>query len=111
MDQFADEDGVQESNLTESEERGLKKLQKRVSDGELIVVKPDKSGHFALMSLSEYQSAGEVHTSKDSEVDLDFLIKNQRKINGHISMLLKTFLVGESHGHWERIRQRWLWSQ
>ena len=56
--QFADEDGVQESNLTESEERGLKKLQKRVSEGELIVVKTDKSGRFALMSSSEYQRPG-----------------------------------------------------
>ena len=56
------------------------------------------------MSLKEYQRAGEVHTSKDSEVNLEFLIKNQRKVNGHISMLLKTFLVGESHGHFDRIR-------
>ena len=102
--QFADEDGIQESNLTEGEERGLKKLQKRVREGELIVVKTDKSGRFSLMSLKEYQRAGEVHTAKDSEVDLDFLIKNQKKVNGHISMLLKTFLVGESHGHYERIR-------
>ena len=39
VNQFADEDGVQESNLTASEGRGLKKLQKRVRDGELIVVK------------------------------------------------------------------------
>ena len=68
------------------------------------MVKSDKSGRFALMSLTEYQRAREVHTSKDSEVSLDFLIKNQRKINGHVSMLLKTFLVGESHGHYERIR-------
>ena len=103
-DSYSDEDGVQESNLTEMEARGLKKLQKRVREGELIVVKTDKSGRFALMSIEEYQRAGEVHTSKDSEVDLEFLIKNQRKLNGHISMLLKTFLVGESHGHYERIR-------
>ena len=48
------------------------------SEGEIIVVKTDKSCRFVLMSLEEYQSAGEVHTSKDSEVNLDFLINNQR---------------------------------
>ena len=56
------------------------------------------------MSLDEYKRAGEVHNNKDTEVTVEFLIKNQRKINGHLSMLLKTFLVGESHNHYERIR-------
>ena len=36
-DQFTDEDGVQESNLTPEEASGLKKLKKRVKDGELVV--------------------------------------------------------------------------
>ena len=35
---------------------------------------------------------------------MEFLLKNQRRINGHISMLLKTFMVGKSHEHYERIR-------
>ena len=42
--QFTDEDGVQENNLTPEEASGLKKLQKRVREGELVVVKSDKSG-------------------------------------------------------------------
>ena len=104
MKEFTDERGVQESNLTEGESRGLKSLQKRVKEGELVVVRTDKSGKFSLMSLEEYRRAGEVHTSKDKEVTVEFLLKNQRKINGHLSMLLKTFMVGRSHDHYERIR-------
>ena len=46
----------------------------------------------------------EVHSIKDKEVTVEFLLKNQRKINGHLSMLLKTFMVGRSHEHYERIR-------
>ena len=103
-DQFTDEDGVQESNLTVSEAMGLKSLKKRVANGELVVVKSDKSGRFSVMSMAEYTRAGEVHTMKDTEVTLEFLLKNQRKINGHISMLLKTFMVGKLHEHYERIR-------
>ena len=39
-DQFTDEKGIQENNLTAEEARGLKK---RVKEGELVVVKSDKS--------------------------------------------------------------------
>ena len=99
MSEFSDEKGVQESNLTPAEARGLKKLKKRVRDGQLVVVRTDKSGKFCLMSLEEYRRAGEVHTAKDTEVSLDFLINTQRKINGHLSMLLKTFMAGEHHDH------------
>ena len=56
------------------------------------------------MSMVEYRRAGEVHTIKDTEVTLDFLMKNQRRLNGHLSMLLKTFMVGNNHDHFERIR-------
>ena len=72
--------------------------------GELVVVRTDKSGKFSIMSIEEYRRAGEVHTNKDKEVTVEFLMKNQRKVNGHLSMLLKTFMVGRSHGHYERIR-------
>ena len=87
--EFTDEKGVQESNLTKGETRGLKKLQKRVKEGSLVVVKTDKSGRFSIMSMEEYESAGRVHTDKDVEVDLAFLQENQRRINGYISMLIK----------------------
>ena len=48
------------------------------------------------MSMKEYERTGAVHTRKDTEVTLEFLLKNQRKINGHLSMLLKTFMVGNA---------------
>ena len=66
--EFTDEKGVQESNLTDEESRGLEKLKKRVKAGELVVVRTDKSGKFSIMSIEEYRRAGEVHTINDSEV-------------------------------------------
>ena len=72
MMEFTDEDGVQENNLTEEEARGLKKLQKRVKDGSLVVVRTDKSGRFSVMSMEEYERAGAVHTRNDVEVNLSF---------------------------------------
>jgi hypothetical protein len=104
MEEFCDQDGVQESNLTKQEAKGLKKLQKRVKEGTLVVVRTDKSGRFAVMSMVEYERAGNVHTQKDQQVDLQFLLENQRRINGYISMLCKVFTIGEAHKHLDRIR-------
>ena len=36
------------------------------------------------------------HTAKDEEVDLEFVGQNQQKLNGHVSMLLKIFLMGKN---------------
>ena len=102
--EFCDEDGIQESNLTDSEARGLKTLQKRVREGSLIICETDKSGRFAVMSQEEYLEAGNKHVSKDEEVGLEFMMTNQRSINGHMSMVLKTFDVGSNWNHQARIR-------
>ena len=99
MAQFTDEEGVQESNLTASEKKGLASLKKKVKTGSIVIVQTDKSGRFAVMSLKDYERPGAKHTDKDIEVDLTFLVENQRMINGHISMLLKTFSPGEDHKH------------
>ena len=102
--EFTDEAGVQESNLTKAEARGLKKLKKRVADGTLVVVKTDKSGRFSVMSTEEYERAGRIHTEKDLEVDTNFLQENQRRINGYLSMLIKIFRIGDADSHYDRIR-------
>ena len=104
MEEFTDEKGLQESNLTMEEARGLQKLQKRVKEGSLVVVRTDKSGRFAIMSMEEYERAGRVHTDKDVEVDLAFLQENQRRVNGYISMLIKIFKIGDNHKHRDRVR-------
>ena len=104
VEEFTDEKGVQESNLTAQEARGLRKLQKRIKEGTLVVVKTDKSGRFSIMSMVEYERAGRVHTEKDLEVDLEFLQENQRRVNGYISMMCKIFQIGASHKHQDRVR-------
>jgi hypothetical protein len=100
--EFADEDGVQENNLTKEEASGLKKLQKRAQEGSLVIVRTDKSGRFSVMSMKEYERAGLEHTKKDVEVN--FLQKNQRRLNGYIRMLLKIFNIGKASKHIDKIR-------
>ena len=66
--------GVQCFNIDEAEMRGLKSLQKRVSQNELLVVPTDKSGRFAVMSVATYELAGSVHTKNDEEIS-DSIVK------------------------------------
>ena len=99
LEEFCDEEGIQESNLTKQELSGLKSLKKRVKDGGLVICQTDKSSRFAIMTMAEYEEAGLKHTKNDEEVDRDFLADNQKRLNGHMSMLLKTFLVGARWGH------------
>jgi hypothetical protein len=82
--EMCDEEGVQESNLTREEEKGLKSLKKRIADGSLVICATDKSSRFAIMTMTEYEEAGKKHTNKDEEVDNDFLVDNERRLNGHI---------------------------
>ena len=44
------------------------------------------------------------YVAKDKEVGMEFLMKNQRRLNSHMSMILKTFNVGASWNHQARIR-------
>ena len=56
------------------------------------------------MSQEEYLEAGMKHVAKDEEVGLEFMMKNQKRLNGHMSMILKTFNVGAAWNHQARIR-------
>ena len=60
------------------------------------------------MTMEDYRYAGMKHTIKDKEVDLDFVGKNNRILNGHCSMLLKIFLVGRNWEHEGRMRETFL---
>ena len=43
------------------------------------------------MTMKEYEEVGSKHTNKDVEVDDEFLINNERRLNRHISMMLEIF--------------------
>ena len=94
--------------MSAKERRGLKSLRKRVADGEIVCMQTDKSGKFALMDMDTYVKAGSVHTDKDCRVTWDDVSDNQQHLNGHISMLLKVFKVGESWRHYDRMRETML---
>ena len=99
------EKGEQKSNLTFSQRNGLRKLKKRIKDGEIVVMLTDKSGKLAVSDVESYMEMGAVHTSKDTEVGDETVRKIQRLYNGHTSMWLKMANVGENWDHEDRLRE------
>ena len=63
--------GDQKSNLTKGEKNGLKSLQKRIKNEEIMVMKTDKSGKFVVTTPENYIKMGEEHTKKDEEITWD----------------------------------------
>ena len=59
MSEICDEEGnVKEGTLNGVQRRGLKKLCKRVKDGEVVVKKTDKSGRLFVSSMEGYKKGG-----------------------------------------------------
>ena len=81
---------------------GLKSIRLRLVNGELVVLPTDKSGRFEIMTMETYIKAGEVHVKDDKKMDTDDLKKNQRHLNGHVSMVLKFFVAGADWSHQQR---------
>ena len=78
-----DKKNEQKSNLTEVEQKGLKSLQKKITKGEIIVIKTDKSSKLAVTKEKEYIEMGSVHTDKDREINRQEKIEIEERLNGH----------------------------
>ena len=96
-----DEDGdrVKLENLTAKDRRGLESLKRRVKEKEIIVCRTDKSGRFAVLSREQYIKAGEAHTDKDLEVELEEAEEIQRVLNGHMRWWAKSLNLA---GDWDQ---------
>ena len=55
-------------NISNMEKQGVKSLQKRIKNREIIVCQYNKSGKFAVLTTEQYIKAGNKHTSKDADI-------------------------------------------
>ena len=95
--------GEVKGNLTEEEKDGLKRLQKRIKEKEVVILKTDKSGKMCLVTTEEYKRMGLEHTSKDQEIDRWKIREIEKQLNGHVFMWAKMWGSGEAHNHRDRI--------
>ena len=104
-DKNCNESGDQKSNLTLVEERGLRKLKKRVRNKEIVVLKTDKSGKLVVANKEKYLKMGMSKIKEDRELKRPEIKKIEERINNHTRMLTKVFNIGESHGHLKRVQE------
>ena len=88
-------------NLTNMEKQGLKSLQRRVKQGEIIICQCDKSGKFAL-SREQYIEAGEKHTRNDIEITTEVSMNKERNLNGHMRWWAGMTQLGKSWNQEDR---------
>ena len=82
-------------NLTPSEQRGIKSLQKRSKTGELIVYPTDKSMKNAITTKESYKRQGDAHVAGDKVVTWEEVEKSQREVKDHLRGLNLIFGTGE----------------
>ena len=90
-------------NLTEEEKDGLKSLQKRMKNQEIVILKTDKSGKMCVVTREEYIRMGQEHTGKDAEIDRKTIIEKEKQLNGHVFFWSKMWGSGEDHNHRDKI--------
>ena len=93
-----DKGEIVETNLTDQEKRGIKKLLKRVKDGEVVLSQTDKSGKLCLNTMENYISQGRSHINGDREVQWREVQQIQKRITAHARVMVKIFNVGEAWG-------------
>ena len=100
--------GCQEQNLSKSQQAGLKSLQKRIKEGDLVVLQTDKTGSFAACSPQAYRDMGLEHVGNHKEISWDKAAATQRTLNGHTSMWIKMAGLGQELGQVDRMRETFL---
>ena len=108
VNEFCGPRGLQKSNLTRTELKGLRSLRKRMKEGELVIMPTDKTGQFAIMSRDTYLTCGQKHTNGDPKVGWEDLKGAQSELNGHTSMMVKIFGIGKAWNHTSRVRETML---
>ena len=101
--EFCNERGEQKSNLREEEQKGIKKLQKRVQEGKGVVMKTDKSGKMCICTREKYLELGMQHVAGDRVINREELRDIERHLNGHGMAWSKIWGTGKAHNHEDRV--------
>ena len=95
--------GHQKTNLTMKEQRGLRKLRKRIANKEIVILKTDKSGKLTPMKRDLYEKMGSENCSNDEKIDREEVRRIERRLNDQVKIWTKMLNSGLNHGHLERV--------
>ena len=86
------------------EAKGLKSLQRRIKEREIVVMSTDKSCKLAVTTMDKYLEMGAVHTRLDKEISREEFIEIEKIVNGHTAMHIKMQGMGENWQQGKRMR-------
>ena len=86
------------------QKRGLKRLQKRKNDKEIVVFQTDKSGKLAVDSLENYKETATPHVEGDEVVTIKEYENAEKLINAHSAFWLKMLQVAGDSGDSRRYK-------
>ena len=89
----------QKPNLTKSDANGLKSLQNRIQNEEIVVLRTDKSSKLSVTDLNTYIEMGKKHTKNDTIISMKEVAEKEKIINGHTAMFIKMTGMGDNWGH------------
>jgi hypothetical protein len=81
----------------------LKTLRKMIKEKEIIILKTDKSGKFAVTDRETYLQMGKKEIKEDIEIDRKEIRKREKVLNSHTAMWCKFTNIGETHGQKDRV--------
>ena len=95
--------GGRRTNLTDSENKGMKSLKRRIENDEIVVINTDKSSKLAVMKKEEYKEMGEGTRMKDRKIGREELIQREKTLNEHTEFWTQMTNAGENFDHDRRI--------
>ena len=91
-------------NITKDEISGLKSLQKRIKDSEIVVFQTDKSGRFSVDTCDSYRRMTVPHVENDLVIDLQHHDDIETKMNAHSVMWVRMLNAGQDMSQEDRIK-------
>ena len=90
-------------NLDVKEKKGLERLQKRIQDEEILVMKTDKSGKLSVTTREKYIEMGREHTGEDEEIGREKLKEIDKTMSDHATAWVGIWGTGLNHDQTDRI--------
>ena len=77
----------------------------RISKGEILIMKTDKSGKMSVTTRDKYLEMGREHVGEDDEVGRVKIVETDKILNDHSSAWCTIWRTGRDHEHQDRVLQ------
>ena len=92
------------SNLTKQQEKGLRSLERKCKEKEIIVSHTDKSGRQTIDTPDNYRISCKEHVDQDRDRDEKIHKECEKKINSHAIMWIRFLNAGKDKKVYDRIK-------